>query len=252
MRMKSKNKNKTNKKRKTATPGGARPLIPPQMMTPGFRPLMQGQLVERPSGKQSSNKPSGTGKQTAQRPAGSGGKVMPSASKRPRLDSQQHTPPAPASKPFLTLQEANELKEEIARLDSEYQFRILEILQANGEKLVPDEDGEVEIEIVSCSAKSVTEVKAFLASVKKAASVAKSTPLPPTPQQQRVVPSGGGKTLSHPPPPKSKAKSPKGGHLNKIKPEKTSRLSDSSSDDSSSSDSSSDDSSDSSSDSEEN
>ena len=251
--MKSKNKNKTTKKRKTATPGGAaRPLLPPQLMTPGFRPLMQGQLVERPSGKQPPSKPSGTGKQTAHRPTGSGGKVMPSASKRPRLDSQQQTPPAPV-KPFLTLQEANELKEEIARLDSEYQFRILEILQANGEKLVPDEDGEVEIEIVSCSAKSVTEVKAFLAFVKKAAALAKSKPVPPPPQQhQRVAPSGGGKTLSHPPPSKSKAKSPKGGHLNKIKPEKTSRLSDSSSDDSSSSDSSSDDSSDSSSDSEEN
>jgi len=225
--MKSKNKNKTNKKRKTATPGGgARHLIQPQPMTPGFRPLMQGQLVERPSGKQPPNKPSGSGKQSVQRPPGSGGKVMPSASKRPRLDSQQQTPPAPVSKPFLTLQEANELKEEIARLDSEYQFRILEILQANGEKLVPDEDGEVEIEIVSCSAKSVTEVKAFLASVKKAAAIAKSKPLPPPPQQQRVGPSGGGKTLSHPPPSKSKAKSPKGGHLNKLKPEKTSRLSD--------------------------
>jgi hypothetical protein len=51
---------------------------------------------------------------------------MPPAPKRSRLDPEQA--PAP-SKPFLTLAEANELKDEIAQLESDHQFKILEILQ---------------------------------------------------------------------------------------------------------------------------
>ena len=84
---------------------------------------------------------------------------MPPPPKRARTE--------PPSKQFLSLEEANDLKDEIAQLDSEYQFKILEILQANGEKLVPDDNGEVEIEIVKCSEKSVSDVKALLAFVQQ-------------------------------------------------------------------------------------
>jgi hypothetical protein len=69
--------------------------------------------------------------------------------KKPRVDQP----------PVLTLQEANELKEQISQLHPDQQLQILEILQNNGEQLYPDEHGEVEIEIAKCCLGSVKQVK---------------------------------------------------------------------------------------------
>ena len=164
--------------------------------TPVSRPVMQGQLVQRPSntGKEFMHRPSTSGKQFLQRPT----------------EESSSAPP----KPVLTLPEANALKDEISMLDPTHQFKVLEILQANGEKMMPDENGEVEIEIFRCSAKSVADVKAFLNFVKN---------------QQKMKNSGGqhsksGKVMTKP---------------SKNEAEKVSTLSDSSSSESSS-DSSSD------------
>ena len=72
--------------------------------------------------------------------------------KKPRVDQP----------PVLTLQEANELKEQISQLHPDQQLQILEILQNNGEQLYPDEHGEVEIEIAKCCLGSVKQVKKFI------------------------------------------------------------------------------------------
>jgi hypothetical protein len=76
--------------------------------------------------------------------------------KKPRLD-----PP-----PVLTLQEANDLKEQISQLHPDQQLQILEILQNNGEQLFPDEHGEVEIELAKCCQGSVKQVRAYLQNLK--------------------------------------------------------------------------------------
>ena len=76
--------------------------------------------------------------------------------KKPRLDQP----------PVLTLQEANDLKEQISQLHPDQQLQILEILQNNGEQLYPDEHGEVEIELAKCCLGSVKEVRAFLQNLK--------------------------------------------------------------------------------------
>ena len=67
--------------------------------------------------------------------------------------------PRPDQPPVLTLQEANDLKEQISQLHPDQQLQILEILQNNGEQLYPDEHGEVEIEIAKCCLGSVKQVK---------------------------------------------------------------------------------------------
>lgn len=179
--------------------------------TPVSRPVMQGQLVQRPSntGKEFMHRPSTSGKQFLQRPTEESSSAPP-PKKKARTESTSSATP----KPVLTLPEANALKDEISMLDPTHQFKVLEILQANGEKMMPDENGEVEIEIFRCSAKSVADVKAFLNFVKN---------------QQKMKNSGGqhsksGKVMTKP---------------SKNEAEKVSTLSDSSSSESSS-DSSSD------------
>jgi len=73
----------------------------------------------------------------------------PPLPKKPRIDS---------GGPGLTVQEANEMKEQIGQLHPDQQLQILDILQNNGEELYPDEHGEVEIEISRCCAGSVRQV----------------------------------------------------------------------------------------------
>jgi hypothetical protein len=185
MRMKSKNKNK--KRKKPSAGAGSFFRSPTTPITPIARPLIQGQLVERTSGsgKQMTPKPSTTGKQFTPKPSTSGkqmphtpstsGKQMPhtpstsgkqisTSGKQISASGKSHPPPAkkartesPQTKPVLTLKEANDLKDEISRLEPDYQFKVLEILQANGEKLVPDDSGEVEIEIIRSVEKRVSK-----------------------------------------------------------------------------------------------